>query len=113
MRVCACHGDVVLRVDTVFCSHIGKSIDYPISDCSIPRLSIHDQVYNSLGGHCGIAHDEGAAIQSLSQAGADLIKISISHEINLDDRSSNVSQVKESMEDRPYPVISALPAPTR
>lgn len=85
VAVGACHGDVVLGVDGVVWPESLQAFEDAVADGRVARLRVQDHVDDALGGAAGAAHDEGARVEALAQAGSDLRRVRIAHEVELDD----------------------------
>lgn len=89
--MCACYGDVGLSVGRVLISKGSEPFEDAIALGRVTSRYIQHQVYESVVWIVDIANDEGARVEPLSQTGAELAKIRVTSELNLDDRARDIS----------------------
>ncbi len=91
MRVRACHGHVVVAVDSIGRAKGLEAIDDAVPDGSIPGLRIQHQVDEPLLRLIRISDNKGPRIQPLAQTSAQLLGVCVAHQVDLDHGACNIS----------------------
>ena len=81
----ASHGYIVLPVHSVFGAHLLEPFQDTISDGSVSRLGVEDEVHEAFAGFVRVADDEGAGVEALAESRSDLRRVGIAHHVELDD----------------------------
>lgn len=90
MAVRARQSNVLLAIEGVLAAERSDAVQNAIAHGGVARLGVNDNVDETVVGVALVADDEGAAEETLAQAGAFLVEVGIAGKVDLDDRTGNV-----------------------
>src|SRR5690349_18579676 len=83
-------GKVVVSVSRIASAQVSQTFDDTIADGSVPGLGVKNKIDEGVEGPLRVANYEGSGIQALSQASPDLIRICITHKVDLNTRTGDI-----------------------
>lgn len=82
--------NVVLAIDAIFAAQSFQAVQEPVSHGSVSGLRVEDQIDEAVIGVVDVGNDKGAAVQTLAQARALLVKVGISSKVDFDHGAGDV-----------------------
>jgi hypothetical protein len=81
----SCNSNVLLGVHSILGSQCSKAFKNPVANRCVTHRNVGDEVDEPIFWLIDITDDEGAAVQALAQARADLRRVGVAHKVELYD----------------------------
>ncbi|KAH0373812.1 Neutral/alkaline nonlysosomal ceramidase, partial [Aureobasidium melanogenum] len=91
VRVGSGNGNILSSIELVFRAEVFEALKNTITNGSISRLGIEDKIDEAIARTLCITDNESTRVKTLSQTRTKLSWVSIAHEIDLGDRSGDIS----------------------